>query len=112
MKFLRYLVCEFKYQMKYVYFCLTEQHINELSQSLFVQVSQILFSRRCISETILDEIETLEGTLDEKKTTLMSAVNTEVSLDPKILQVLGIVLTKFKEMTSIGNSILNMYGKK
>ena len=95
-----------------MYIFLTEQHINKLSQSLFVQVSQILFSKRCISETILDKIETLEGTLDEKKTTLMSALNTEVSSDPKILQVLGIVLTKFKEMTSIGNSILNMYGKK
>ena len=46
------------------------------SQINLVKVSQLLFSERCISEETLDRIETLKGILDEKKTTLLSAIYT------------------------------------
>ena len=43
--------------------------IGEMSQSMInpVKVSQFLFSERYINEEALDKMETLEGSLDEKK---------------------------------------------
>ena len=86
-------------------------HNDTLSQSLInpVKVSQLLFSERCINEETLDKMETLEGILDEKKTTLLSAMHSAVSLDHKKLKVLATVLSKFEETKILSETIINEY---
>ena len=61
-----------------------------------VKVAQHLFSERCINETTLDEIETLEASLEEKKTILLSAIHTTVSSDYNMLKVLDKALSTFE----------------
>ena len=88
-------------------------YTDALSQCLInpVKVSQLLFSERCISEATLDEMETLEGVLDEKKTTLLSAIHTAISSDHKKLKLLASVLSKFKETTLLSEKIMSEYGE-
>ena len=88
--------------------------IGEMSQSLInpVKVSQLLFSERCISEETLDKIESLQGSPDEKKTTLLSAIHTAISSDHKKLNVLVTVLSKFEETKILSERIINEYGKR
>ena len=90
-----------------------QSYLIILSQCLInpVKVSQLLFSERYISEETLDKMETLEGPLDEKKTTLLSAIHTEVSSDHKKLKVLATVLSKFEETQGLSERIISEYGK-
>ena len=85
-----------------------------MSQCLInpVKVSQLLFSERCISEKTLDKMESLKGTHDEKKTTLLSAIHTAISSDHKKLIVLATVLSKFEEMKTLSERIISEYGKR
>ena len=89
-------------------------HMEILSQHLInpVKVSQLLFSERCITEATLDEMETMEGILDEKKMILLSAIHTAVSLDHKKLKAFASVLSKFEEMKILSERIITEYGKK
>ena len=91
-----------------------QSFIGEMSQSLInpIKVSQLLFSERCISEKTLDKMESLKGTQDEKKTTLLSAIHTAISSDHKKLKVLATVLSKFDEMKTLSERIINEYGKR
>ena len=84
-------------------------YIDKLSKCHIdpVKVSQFLYSERCVSEVMLDEIETLKGTLDEKKTTLLSAIQTSVSSD-----ALARVLSKFEETKFLSDQIISEYGEK
>ena len=90
-----------------------QHYYTALSQALIypVQVSQLLYSERCISEITLDEVETLESPLDDKKTTLLTAVSTTVSLDHQMLKVLATALSKFEEMQLLGDNIRSEYGE-
>ena len=90
-----------------------QSYLIELSQCLInpVKVSQLLFSDKCISEATLEEMETLEGLIDEKKTTLLSAILTAVSSDYKKLKVLATVLSKFEETQGLSERIISEYGK-
>ena len=90
-----------------------QSYLIILSQCLInpVKVSQLLFSERYISEETLDKMETLEGPLDEKKTTLLSAIHTAVSSDHKKLKVLATVLSKFEETQGLSERIISEYGK-
>ena len=90
-----------------------EALIREISQSQInpVKVSQLLFSDRCINEDTLDKMESLKGTPDEKKTTLLSAIHTAVSLDCKKLKVLATVLSKFEETRLLSEKIISEYSK-
>ena len=74
-------------------------------------MSQLLFSERCISEATLDEMEILKRSLDEKKTTLLSAIHTAISSDHKKLKVLATVLSKFEETRGLSERIISEYGK-
>ena len=74
-------------------------------------MSQFLFSDRCISEETLDEMETLEKSLDYKKTTLLSAIHTAISSDHKKLKVLATVLSKFEETQGLSERIISEYSK-
>ena len=89
-----------------------QHYYTALSQSLIypVKVSQLLYSKRCISEITLDEMEATESSADNKKI-LLTAVCTAVSLDHLKLKTLAGVLSKFEEMRSLGNKILSAFGK-
>ena len=89
-----------------------QAYIDELSHCHIdpVKVSQFLYSEKCISEATLDEMETMEGILDEKKTTLLSAIHIEVSSDYKKLKLLARVLFKFEETKDLSKRITNEYG--
>ena len=84
-----------------------------MSQCLInpVKASQLLFSEKCINEETLDKIETLEGLVDEKKTTLLSAIHMAISSDHKKLKVLATVLSKFEETKQLSERIISEYGK-
>ena len=90
-----------------------QHYYTALTQSLIypVKVSQLLYSERCISEITLDEVETLENSVDIKKTTLLTAIHTAVSLDHLKLKVFATVLSKFEEMRSLGSKLLSTFGK-
>ena len=87
-----------------------QSFIEEISQCLInpVKVSQLLFSDRCINEDTLDKMETMEGTLDEKKTTLLSAIYTAISSDCKKLAT---VLFKFEEARLLSEKFISEYSK-
>ena len=91
-----------------------QSFFTEISQCLInpVKVSQLLFSERCISESTLDKIESLEGTMGEKKTTLLSAIHTAVTSDHKKLKVLATVLSKFHKTKLLSERIINEYGER
>ena len=57
-------------------------------------------------------METLEDTLEEKKTTLLSAIHIAVSSDHKKLKVLAAVLSKFKETKHLSERINGEYNKR
>ena len=90
-----------------------QHYYTALTQSLIypVNVSQLLYSERCISEITLDEVETLENSADIKKTALLTAIHTAVSLDHLKLKVFATVLSKFEEMRFLGSKILSTFGK-
>ena len=89
-------------------------HNDTLSQCLInpVKVSQFLFSERCINEETLDVMETMEGILDEKKTTLLSALLTAVSSDPNKLKMLGKILSKFEETKVLSERIISEHSER
>ena len=91
-----------------------QSFIGEMSQCLInpVQMSQLLFSERCISEETLDKMESFKGSLDEKKTTLLSAIHTTISSDHKKLKMLATVLSKFEETRMLSERIISEYGKR
>ena len=75
-----------------------------------VKVAQLLYSEICINETVLDEIETLESPLDEKKTSLLTAIQTAVSSDYKKVKIVAVVLSKFEKTKHLSDRIINIYG--
>ena len=77
-----------------------------------VKVSQFLFSERCITEATLDKMETMEDIVDEKKMTLLSAINIAVSSDHKKLKAFASVSSKFEEMKMLSERIITEYGKR
>ena len=91
-----------------------QSFIEEMSQSLInpVKVSQLSFSERCINEETLDKMETLKGSPDRKKTTLLSAIHTAIFLDHKKLKILATVLSKFEETKMLSKRIISEYGKR
>ena len=76
-----------------------------------VKISQLLFSEKCICETTLDDMETLDISLDEKKTTLMSAIQTAVSSNHKMFKVLATTLSKFEETKHLSDNLIREYGE-
>ena len=89
-------------------------YIDELSKCHIdpVKVSQFLYSEKCITEATLDKIETLKDTLDEKKRTLLSAIQTAVSSDVKKVYALATVLSKFEETKFLSDQIISEHGKR
>ena len=78
-----------------------------------VQVSQLLYNKRCISEATLDEMERIDQSrsLDDKKTTLLTAIQETVSSDYRKLKDIATVLSDVEETRDIANRIMTKYGK-
>ena len=99
--------------MIFIIYLLVERQIQSAGQVLIypAQMSQLLYSERCITEVTLDEVETLEGEVDNKRKTLLSAVRNAVSSDHKNIKVLAKVLSDFEETRELADKLLNEYGK-
>lgn len=93
-----------------------EGHIASLRQADFdpIQVSQVLYSISCINETTLDEMEEVidqSKSPDDRKDTLLSAINESVSKDYRKLKDIAKLLSHFDETRIIADKILAEYGK-
>ena len=90
-----------------------QKHYVALSQCLIypVDITQLLYSAKCISEKTLDEVETLETSTEEKKAILLKALRIAVTFDHKKLKLLYSVLKKFEETNNIAERLSNDYGK-
>ena len=92
-----------------------QRHIHSLNEGLVssVQVSQLLYNKRCIGEATLDEMERIDQSrsLDDKKTTLLTAIQETVSSDYRKLKDIATVLSDVEETRDIANRIMTEYGK-
>ena len=78
-----------------------------------VQVSQLLYCKRCISEATLDEMERIDESrsLDDKKTTLLTGMQETVSSDYRKLKDIATVLSDVEETRDIANEMMTKYSK-
>ena len=76
-------------------------------------MSQLLYNKRCISEATLDEMERIDQSrsLDDKKITLLTAIQETVSSDYRKLKDIATVLSDVEETRDIANRIMTEYGK-
>ena len=92
-----------------------QRNIQSLNKALVspVQVSQLLYCKRCISEATLDEMERIDQSrsLDYKKTTLLIAMQETVSSDYRKLKDIATVLSDVEQTRDIANGIMTKYGK-
>ena len=92
-----------------------QSNIQSLNEALVspVQVSQLLYCKRCISEATLDEMERIDQSrsLDDKKTILLTAMKETVSIDYRKLKDIATVLSDVEDTRDIANEITTKYGK-
>lgn len=74
-----------------------------------VEVFQFLYSKMCISETTLDEIEIIEGAPVDRGKILLAAIHGAEY--PEKLHALTTVLSKFEETKPLSMKITADYGK-
>ncbi|XP_019855266.1 PREDICTED: uncharacterized protein LOC109584104 [Amphimedon queenslandica] len=93
-----------------------KSNIESLNKVLVspVQVSQLLYSKRCISEATLDEMETINQrrSLDDKKMILLTAMQETVSSDYRKLKDITTVLSDVEETRDIANQMIAKYEEK
>ena len=77
-------------------------------------MSQLLYNKRCISEATLDGMERIDQSrsLDDKKTTLLTAIQETVSSDYRKLKDIATVLSDVEETRDIANRIMTEYDGK
>lgn len=92
------------------------KHIHSLKEALVspVQASQLLYGKKCVSETTLDEMERIEQnrSLDDKKTILFNAVTVTVSNDYTKLKDIATVLSNVEGTRDTAYEILTEYGMR
>ena len=92
-----------------------QRNIQSLNEALVspVQVSQLLYCKRCISEATLDEMERIDQSrsLDDKKTTLLTAMQETVSSDYRKLKDIATVLSDVEETRDMANEMMTKYGR-
>lgn len=90
-----------------------QRHYVSLSQALLypVDITQLLYNVKCISEKTLDEVETLETPTEDKKSILLKSLRIAVTFDYKKLKLLSYVLIKFEETKCIAERLIAEYGK-
>lgn len=74
-----------------------------------VQLSQKLYTKRCISQHTLDVMESVDVSLGDKKTTLLAELQKAVSSDYKKLQNIATVLSNYEETRDVANQINKEY---
>uniref|UniRef100_A0A1X7TF21 Death domain-containing protein n=1 Tax=Amphimedon queenslandica TaxID=400682 RepID=A0A1X7TF21_AMPQE len=93
-----------------------QRNIQSLNEALVspVQVSQLLYCKRCISEATLDEMERMDQrrSLDDKKTVLLTAMQETVSSDYRKLKDIAIALSDIEQTRFIAIGMLNKYEEK
>jgi hypothetical protein len=72
-----------------------------------VKICQILYSKRCVDESVLDEVESVE----DKMIALMGAIEKAVSDDHRKLYELAIVLYQIDETASVAEMIIRDYSE-
>ena len=92
-----------------------QDHVPSLNEGLVspVQVSQLLYSKGCITEATLDEMERIDQSrsLDDKKTILLTAIQETVSSDHRKLKDIATVLSGIEETRDVAKKILTEYGR-
>ena len=90
-------------------------NIQSLSKVLVspVQVSQLLYSKRCINKATLDDMETVDQimSLDDRKATLLTAMQQAVSSDYRKLKGIAETLSNIEETRTLASEITAEYGK-
>uniref|UniRef100_A0A1X7TEG0 Death domain-containing protein n=1 Tax=Amphimedon queenslandica TaxID=400682 RepID=A0A1X7TEG0_AMPQE len=93
-----------------------QRNIQSLNEAVVspVQVSQLLYCKRCISEATLDKMERIDQrrSVDDKKTTLLTGMQETVSSDYRKLKDIATVLSDVKETRDIANEIMTKYEEK
>ncbi|XP_019857908.1 PREDICTED: uncharacterized protein LOC109586179 isoform X1 [Amphimedon queenslandica] len=93
-----------------------QRNIQSLNEALVspVQVSQLLFCKRCISEATLDEMERIDQrrSLDDKKTTLLTAMQETVSSNYRKLKDIATVLSDVEQTRDIADNIMTEFKEK
>lgn len=91
-----------------------EKHKNTLAQVIFepaVEVAQLLYSKGCLDDKALDDIEDHSRSLDDKRSTLLAAMRQEVSSNCRKFDAIVAVLLRFKETQDISSNMRDEYGK-
>ena len=92
-----------------------QDHVPSLKEAFVcpVQVSQLLYSKGCISEATLDKMEGIDQSrlLADKKTTLLTAIQETVSSDYRKLKYIATVLSDVEETRDIAKKILTECGR-
>ena len=103
------------------------QMLNEAANNIFqshfaamlevlknpIQLSQVMYSKRIISETTLNIMEgpiSDEMTLDDKRRSLLATIEEDVSNDYRKLKEFGKFLTSSNEFKKMGEKLLKEYG--
>lgn len=84
------------------------EHYDQISEALLhpIQMSQHLYSVGCIGESTLDEMEAANKTSsDDRKATLLRALNIAIHLDDKKLSLLADVFSQFEETSSLSEKL-------
>ena len=94
---------------------LFQKYIKELDHILispiYIKVSLMLYSKRCINEATLDKIETDHRSPDDKKP-LLTAMQEAVHNDYGKLKDIANVLAKFNETRKIADQLKTKYGNQ
>ena len=91
-----------------------QKHLHSLPLiETHLEIAQLLYSKRCINEATLDEMERIDQSrsLDDKKTTLLTAIQKTVSNDYRKLKDIATALSVIKETKELADKILTNYGK-
>ena len=95
--------------------CLFQKYIKELDHILiapiYIKVSLMLYSKRCINEATLDKIETDHRSSDDKKP-LLIAMQEAVHNDYGKLKGIANILANFDETREIANQMKTKYGNQ
>ena len=91
-----------------------QRNIQSLNEALVspVQVSQLLYCKRCISEATLNEMERIDESrsLDDRKTTLLTGMQETVTSDYRKLKDIATVLSDVEQTRDIANEMMTKYG--
>ena len=88
---------------------LKKKYHQALSEAL-VKVSQLLYSEKCIEEEALDEMESLDGETEDKKTTLLTAIHKSLSSNCEKHGVITSIVSKFEETKFLAENLTAQYG--